>query len=80
MDEIDKKLSKGISEYEHTKHENIAQKKKLLMQAANEAGLGKFVKDSMKVDAKKRSSKKKTEMGQKAAEPAQVSTQQATKK
>lgn len=49
MDEIDKKPSNRISEYEHTKHENIAQNK----EAANEAGLGKFVEDSMKVNTKK---------------------------
>lgn len=59
MDEIDKKPSNAISEYEHTKHKNIAQNKKLLMQAANEAGLGKFLHDSTRVDTKKRSSKKR---------------------
>jgi len=80
VDEIDKKPSNGISEYERTKHENIAQNKELLMRAANEAGLGKFVEGSMKVDTKKRSSKKKAETGPKAAEPARVSPRQATKK
>jgi len=80
VDEIDKKPSNAISEYEHTKHENIAQNKKLLMQAANEAGLGKFLDDSTRVDTKKRLSKKKGETGQKAAEPVRVSIRQATKK
>jgi len=70
VDEIDKKPSNAISEYERTKHKNITQNKKLLMQAANEAGLGKFLDDSTRVDTKKRSSKKKGETGQKAAEPA----------
>ena len=77
MDNIEKRLNKGISEYERTKHENIAQNKLLLMQAA---GLGKFVKDSTKVDTKKQSWKKKAETGQKAAESVWVSTRQATKK
>ena len=53
VDKIEKKLSKGISEYECTKNKNIAQNKELLMQAAKEAGLRKFVEDSMKVDKKK---------------------------
>ena len=53
VDEAEKKPSKGISEYERTKHENIAQNKLLLMQAANEAGLGKLVENSTKVDKKK---------------------------
>jgi hypothetical protein len=80
VDEAEKKPSKGISEYERTKHENIAQNKLLLMQAANEAGLGKLVENSTKVDKKKRSLKKKAETGQKAVEPERVSTRQATKK
>ena len=74
VNDIEKRLSKGISEYERTKHENIAQNNLLLMQAANGAGLGKFVKDLTKVDTKKRSSKKKAETGQKAAESVWVST------
>jgi hypothetical protein len=80
VDEVEKKSSKGLSEYKRTKHKNIAQNKKLLIEAANEAGLGKFVEDSTKIDPKKRLSKKKAENREKAAEPGRVSTRQTTKK